>query len=227
MKRILLFISVIVVCGLIYQAKAQDIYLGITGGMNIADMKIMGDGEEQTLNTRNLYGFGGILGLQLNNNFSLQLRPLYLQKGATLDQDQPSPDIDFLMTFLEMNVSLKAVTGNQLRPYVLVGPSLGYLITAEVEADFPGSVLTADIKDISQNMEFGLGIGAGIEYSLGKGYLFLEGRYTFGMNNLNKGGTVEFTVDGTVVASEEVDEEDEYKNRGFQIMAGYALPLSK
>ena len=79
--------------------------------------------------------------------------------------------------------------------------------------------------DISEKVEFGLGIGAGVEFDLGNGMLFIEGRYTFSLNNLNKGGTVELKYDGTVIDTEELSPDDEFMNRGFQIMAGYSLPL--
>jgi len=227
MKRFTFLLVIITLGCLINPVIGQEFYFGVTGGMNLADMKIIGDGEEQTVNPRNLYGIGGILGLQFNKSLSVQLRPLYLKKGGTLDQEQPSLEVDFTMSYLEFDISLKVATGNQFRPYVLAGPSIGFLMTSEAEFEDYGYTLKADLMDISKKIEYGFGIGAGIDYSLRKGFLFLEGRYTFGMNNLNKGGTVEFILDGTVVDTEELDKEDEYKNRGFQIMAGYAFSLGK
>lgn len=227
MKQLPFLLSMIVVLSLVIPATGQEIYIGVTGGMNIADMKITGDGKEQKVDPLNLFGIGGIFGVRFNKNFSLQLRPLYLQKGGTLDQDLPSPDIDFRLLFLELDLSLKAAVGNQLRPYILAGPSIGFLMTAELEFDLAGNIVKADIMDILQKMEYGLGIGAGVEYSIWNGFLFIEGRYTFGLNNLNKGGTVEFKVNGSLAGIEEINKDDEYKNRGFQIMAGFSLPLRK
>jgi hypothetical protein len=227
MKQLPFLFSIFVVLSLIIPATGQDIYLGVTGGMNIADMKITGDGKEQKVDPMNLFGIGGIFGARFNKNFSLQLRPLYIQKGGTLDQDLPSPDIDFRLSFLELDLSLKAAVGNQLRPYILAGPSIGFLMTAEAEAEVSGNTLKADIKNVSKSIEYRLGIGCGIELSLWKGFLFLEGRYQFGLNNLNKGGLVEFKLNGTVVATQTVGADDEYKNRGIQIMAGYAFYLDK
>jgi hypothetical protein len=211
---------------LINPTKAQDFFGGITGGMNIADMKVIGDGEEQTVNQMNLLGIGGTFGVRLNENFAVQMRSIYLQKGGILSQDESSsPDVNFNMSFIEMDLSLKAIHGDQLRPYLLAGPSIGFLLSSEADFDFLGSNLKADVKSISKKIEYGLGIGAGVEYSLWKGFLFLESRYLLGLNNLNKGGSVDFKLNGVVVETENIDEEDEFKNRGFQIMVGYSIPL--
>lgn len=227
MKQFTFLLVIISLGSLINPVKAQEFYCGLTGGMNMADMKIIGDGEEQDVNPLNLLGIGGIFGIRFDNHFSLQLRPLYLQKGGILDQDLPSPDMDFRMSFFELDLSLKAALGNQIRPYVLAGPTLGFLLTAEVETEAAGNVMKADLKDVSQKIEYGLSIGAGIEFSLWKGFLFVEGRYVFGLNNLNKGGPVEFKLNDLVVDTAVVDEEDTYKNRGIQIMAGFAFSLTK
>jgi opacity protein-like surface antigen len=225
MKRLLFLVAMIVVLSLAIPAVGQEYYLGVTGGMNMAKMKITGDGETQNVDALNNLAIGGIFGVKFKDNMSLQLRPLYLQKGGTLTQDAPSPDIDFNMSYLEIDISLKITTGDQLRPYIIAGPSLGFLLSAEIEFDSEGNKITGDIMDISKSTEFSLGVGAGLEYSLGSAFVFLEGRYLFGLNNLNKGGTVEFEYQGMVVGSENISADDEFKNRGFQIMAGLVFPL--
>ena len=228
MKRwIILLSTLIVFFNLAGMARGQEVYFGTTGGLNIADMKITGDGEDQDVNAMNRLGIGGLLGVRFGRHLSLQLRPFYMQKGGTMIQPPPSVDIDFHLSFVELDLTLKAATGNRIRPYVLAGPTLGFLSTAEVEVDAGGNVLKADVKHISKNVEYGLCVGAGVEVPLWLGFLFLEGRYSFGLNNLSKGGTVVFMVDGYVADMEEIDEDDTYKNRGFQFMAGYAISLKK
>jgi opacity protein-like surface antigen len=227
MKRFMFPLSMMISLCLFVPVFGQEAYFGLTGGMNIADMKMTGDGVEQDVDRRNLMGAGGVFGVRFGDHFSLQLRPLYLQKGGTLDQAYPSPDIDFNLSFLQFDVSVKAAVGNRIRPYIMAGPSLGFLLTAEVETEVAGTVLKADVMDVSKKTEYGLGIGAGVELALWKGFLFVEGRYAIGLNNLSKGGTVELKVDGVVADTEEIGPDDQYKNRGFEIMAGYSFPLSK
>ena len=228
MKRwVILLCTTLVLFNLAGMTQGQEVYFGTTGGLNIANMKIIGDGEDQDVSAMNRLGIGGLLGVRFGRHLSLQLRPLYLQKGGTMVQPPPSVDIDFLLSFVELDLTLKAATGKRVRPYVLAGPTLGFLSTAEVEAEVGGDILKADVKDISKKVEYSLCIGAGVEVPLWLGFLFVEGRYSFGLNNLSKGGTVVLMVDGYVADMEEIDEDDEYKNRGFQIMAGYAISLKK
>ena len=132
MTRIPFLFVMLVVLGLVIPSIGQDYYLGVTGGLNLAKMKITGDGEDQNVDGLTLSGVGGIVGLKFKENLSLQLRPLYLQKGGTLKQDN-EPDIDFMMSYLEVDVSLKISTGDKIRPYLIVGPSIGFLMSAEVE----------------------------------------------------------------------------------------------
>lgn len=225
MKCLPFLVSMILVLSLVIPATGQDYYLGVTGGLNLAKMKITGDGEDQNVDGLTLFGVGGIIGLKFKDNMSVQLRPLYLQKGGTLVQDDDSPNIDFLMSYIELDIAIKIWTGDELRPYIIGGPSVGFLLSSEIELDLEGNKVTGDIMDISQKTEFSLGIGAGLEYSIGSSFIFVEGRYLFGMNNLNKGGTVEFVYQGTVIGTENVSSGDEFKNRGFQIMAGVVFPL--
>jgi hypothetical protein len=70
-----------------------------------------------------------------------------------------------------------------------------------------------------------IGLGAGVRFPLGKGSAFLEGRYTFGLSNINKGGTLEFES-GSIAIAEEVEAHDELSTKGFQIMVGFTFPIN-
>ena len=223
-EEITVFIGMLTIVFIVSPVFGQDLYFGMTGGLNRADMNILGDGEEQKVNSQSLWGTGGLIGIKLNNRFSLQIRPLYLKKGGILDLEPPSVDIEFKMAF---DLSVKAVFGKKFRPYILAGPSIGFLTKSEAKAKASGNILKADLKKISRKTEYSLGIGGGFELPLWRGYLFVEERYLFGLNNLNKGGTVIFKLDDVVANTEDIEEEDAYKNRGIQIMAGYTIPLEK
>lgn len=227
MKRMSTWIGVLVMLCAINSASAQGIYLGITGGMNLSDAIITGDGLDQEVDGLSLFGVGGVLGIEFGKHLALQLRPLYLMKGGMLIQDLPAPDIDIRGSVIEIDGSLKFSMGKWLRPYLLAGPTIAFVLNQEAEAELTGVTLEADLRDVMKKVEWGIGLGAGLELALGPGFLFAEGRYVIGLNNLNLGGEVEFTLDGTVIDTDEIDAEDTYKNRGFQIMAGYAIRLGR
>lgn len=212
---------------LVLPVSAQNCYVGVLGGLNFADMDVVGDGEDQEVSSHRVFGAGGVFGIDLNSNFSLQLYPMYLQKGGIMEIDDSDPDIKFNMAFLEMPLFLKAALGKNIRPYVLAGPTFGFLLTSECEAEINDLAIEADLKDITKKLDVGIGLGGGVGFPLWKGSIFLEGRYTFGLNNLNKGGLIAFKADDVIITTHEVNEQDEFKNKGFQIMAGFTLPLGK
>jgi len=82
------------------------------------------------------------------------------------------------------------------------------------------------MKDVTQKIDLGFGLGAGINFLLGNITIFVEGRYTHGLNNLQKGGVVEIKLDSTPIMEITFDKnENKYKNKGFQVMLGVTFPL--
>lgn len=227
MKNLTFLLTIIVALFLTLPSGAQTFNLGVIGGWNSADLTLKNEeGEKQEVNTRNLFGIGGVLGIGINQLVSVELQPMYLQKGGTFLQAAPSPDIDVKSTYLEIPLFLRvAVFREGFQPYFLGGPSFGFLLTSDLEFEAGGLKFQADFKDITQNFEFGLGFGAGIRFPVSSAAFFLEGRYIFGLNNLNKGGTIQLKYQGVVVDEEEFPEEVEFSNKGLQIMAGVTFPL--
>jgi len=220
-----LLITIIVLC-LTLPSHAQTYYLGVIGGWNSADLTVKDpQGEKQEVKGRNVFGVGGVLGIGINQFVSVELQPMYLQKGGTVVQNAPSPDIELKSTYFEIPLFLKVAAFREgFQPYVLGGATFGFLLTSDLEAEIGGFKFKADAKGITKSFEFGLGFGAGIRFPVGSANLFLEGRYIFGMGNLNEGGTIEFKYDD-IVAEEEFDKENEFSNKGLQVMAGVTFPL--
>jgi hypothetical protein len=200
------------------QIHAQKVDFGVIGGINFADMYIKGDGKEQDVASHQLFGMGAILNIHVSRYLSLQANPMYLQKGGTMMQDDPDPDARIKTSFIEVPLFIRADFGKTIRPYVLAGPSFGFLLTSKAEIKFAGYVLEADLKEITRKLATSFSMGTGIEFPLWMGSVFLQGTYTFNLTNLNKGGTFNFMLGNQIVIQEQTEKEDIFKNRGIQII---------
>ena len=222
MKRASLMIVLLLMVALILPVSAQ-VRVGIIGGINFSDME--GTGERE-VSGKTVFGVGGMLDLGLWKDFSLCLEPMYIQKYAIAEEiDIENPAIDVKLAFLECPVFLKYSFGNTIRPYFIAGPAIGYLLSSEMEINLGGITFEANTKEITEKLDIGLGFGGGISISTGPCSVFLEGRYTLGLNNLNKGGVVIASA-GPLHIEGDIPESDKMKNRGVQLMAGISLSLS-
>jgi hypothetical protein len=104
-------------------------------------------------------------------------------------------------------------------------------LSSQAESEYGGAVVgqplqtyRGDLNDVLKNVDFGICLGVGISFSIGNGYLFVEGRYSHGLVDLYQGGKIEWSAgdDSFVV---EANEEAEMYNKGFQVMTGFTFPL--
>ncbi|MBN1780390.1 PorT family protein [bacterium] len=204
--------------------------LGALGGINIATLAGDIDGAEPSSMT--LGAFGAILEMPLGEQFMLCLEPVFIQKGAkykvTAEPDGYDDyyyyfdffdDIEYKInaSYFEIPILLKKPLGSgNAKPYILAGPSLGILSSAEIEISFMGlGGFDIDVKDYCTSFDIGLTFGGGIGLPFGNNILFAECRYTLGLTDIFEGAD-----------DEDLELEDvELKNRGIQIMGGFTFPL--
>ncbi len=103
--------------------------------------------------------------------------------------------------------------------YFYVGPALGICLTSELEEEIEadpdteeilraeGYGGTLDVKGITNNIDFGLAMGGGIDFSAGAGRIILGIRYTLDFIN--------------VIEVEEVTFDN--KNGALSFMLGYGI----
>jgi hypothetical protein len=215
---------------------AAEKYVGIIGGLNFADLSTkITTGAELETNLHVAYGAGVVFGLELRENVFLQLEPQYLTKGGKLLLEEPeesekdstwTPYFDFHFSFIEIPILAKIVFGEDIKRYAFFGPSFGFLLNAEVEAEFEGVAYTADIKETTRRTDFGLLFGTGVSFPVGNGLFFIDGRYATGFANMSKGGQIQFE-NGSRNLFLETSSSDKISNKGFRIMAGYVYPLGE
>jgi len=66
-----------------------------------------------------------------------------------------------------------------------------------------------DIKDDIKSIDFGLAFGGGVSLPMGNNTVFVEGRYSLGLSDIN----------------DDSSDDTEIKTKGIQIMAGITFPL--
>ena len=227
MKKLLLPFVLVFIITFSAPVLAQRTYVGVFGGANFADLKINFANNTITdydVQSRTLFGVGGFFGIYLNDYLSIQLEPMFLEKGGVFTQAS-LPDMRIKSNQLELPLILKAGIGETIRTYFIGGVFLSFVLDATLETELAGISLEGDLTEILNKTEFGAIFGAGISIPLWKGSAFIEGRYALGFTNLNKGGNLNLTDGNLVVAGIQTDPQDEINTMGIQIMFGYQLPL--
>ena len=190
-------------------ASAQ-VHLGVLGGTNLASLNV--DPERGIdLSNRIAFGFGAVLGFELNEYLALQLEPMYLQKGTDFVSD--GVDFNVKLVYLELPVMFKYSIGtNSSKPYLMAGPTIGYNMSAKAKQSLNGFSSEVDIKDDIMRVDFGLGFGAGLSLAMGGNSIFFEARYALGLMNIN--------------GDPGISEDTTFKTKGIQLFTGITFPLA-
>jgi hypothetical protein len=190
---------------------------GVLGGLNIANLST--DPEPSGISLDNLTGFGvgGVFNFEFAGGFSIQAEPMYLQGGAqtTISEQGINVNLKLKVDYISIPVLFAYVfqTGeNQIKPYIYAGPDLGILVSATASGEAGGITADLDIKDSLKTIDFSALFGAGVNIPVGANTIFVEGRYSLGLININNS---EFLSASSVTI----------KTKGIQFFAGIRFPF--
>jgi hypothetical protein len=222
MKKLTFYHSIVFLLVVFSIAYSQP-RLGIIGGLNVSDLKISVETVRDANSIKN-FGCGGILEFKLFDNLLLSLQPMYIQKGAIVQSSEFQPQMEWNMEVLEIPVLLKLDFGDQIRPYFLLGPEVGFILSSEITAEIDDLTLQGDFSPVTRPVDYSLGLGAGINFQLGTATVFFESRYATGLTDLTNGGIFQVSA-GPLILEGTVDPEDEAITKGFQFYTGITIPL--
>ena len=224
MKRTTLILGLVLILGLSQITYGQN-RIGLIGGLNSASMALKIDGETPDITGKKFVGFGAVADFKLRDGIYLSLEPMYIKKGADAVRTDEA-DVNFIikLSYLEIPVLLKKEFGNNVRPYIAAGPVIGYNLSADMEIELSGIALKGDMKHIIKTFDLGFAFGGGVSFPLGGSSVFIEGKYTLGLNNIEKQGSFEVSS-GPLSQTITTDPTDKTKNKGLQLMAGITLPF--
>ncbi|MCH8556551.1 MAG: PorT family protein [Balneolia bacterium] len=188
MKNI--FFTVFVAVGLLFfgsqQANAQqDISFGVKGGISLYNINTSvsagGFSIDETSDRRLGFVLGAYAIVPFHDMFAFQPELLFVQKGgndSNGDDDFFGGDTELILNYIDIPllVRFNVPIETNLNPYLIAGPSVGFLVSATEKFDGESE----DASDFLNSLNFGFNIGAGVNF----GQLNVDLRYEFGLSNI-------------------------------------------
>lgn len=212
MKKLIL--TFIIGFATLLTASAQEVKIGIMGGLNRSRIwhnlhkvsVIDGGSNTERMHYKNGINIGAVANIPLSHKFILQPGLLYSQKGFKgkggfwLSNSEYHTYTDWINTnYVDIPLYLKfRFKSNVDSPYIVGGPGIGgrlnfshYRITRTKDASgqtetrsYYSRTKISESGPFKRRLEAHVSLGAGIEKSFGKHQLAFESRYTLGLTNL-------------------------------------------
>lgn len=156
-------------------ATAASAQIGLIGGFTSSKTTLDVNNLQAELKNVNLYHVGLAYKVEIGNYLAIQPQIAYQVKGASLEENLSSGSASATLASLQTKtgyaeLSLGLQGGVDLlafRPFVLVEPFVGYAVTGNETITSGGAVtsdsINAAVKDAKNKLEYGFGVGGGIE----------------------------------------------------------------
>ena len=200
-------------------AAAQDITLGVKGGLNVSNLSV--DAPEDpdfAFDSQTDFLVGGFAQIGIGSKFALQPEVFYSQNGAKSQSDDPS--IKLNLNYIRVPLLLMARLSSRespMYPILYVGPQVAFETRCQVTGEDDGVSVSFDcdspeLEDALQTKttDFGLVFGGGLEILYSRLTVQLDARYNLGLTNLND------AEDASEVS---------VKSRGWSFMLGLGIPV--
>jgi hypothetical protein len=174
----------------------SQIDLGVKAGLNLADFSGDDLGDSKM---RPSYLAGAYLGIGLGEKFAIQPEVLFVSSGSKFEDG--SDKSTYKLNYISIPIMFKYKIVEMFN--VQAGPQIGILASAKNEIETGGNKTDVDIKDSLKSSDFGLAVGAGLDF----GKFNVSARYCFGLSDISDNGSSDSSV----------------KNTGIQIALGYSL----
>ena len=183
MKKIILFLTMIISTAASFAQDGSPVRFGVKGGINFSNMYTKDVDKENLLLG---YHVGAFLKVPLNNRFAVQPELTYSIKGSELTYDNSfvSGKAKFQLDYIDLDVlAVFNITDNV---NFHVGPYFGFLSNVRIENDSDNGTSYDFENELDKNdfetTDLGLVIGAGLDF----GRISAGARYNYGLKEVGK-----------------------------------------
>ncbi len=177
------------------EANAQFL-IGIQGGSNFAKMDFTNNQEYKFTKVNYNQGFiGGVVIQYLNEKHAgIQGELNFTQRGWSENDTIGDNNLKYNNSFNYLELPMLThvnIGGGKLRGLFNLGPYIAYAISAkksvkDLNTGIESSTDYTFDSNTDNRLDYGLAIGAGMEYRFSFGKFAAEARYTFGLGDFNK-----------------------------------------
>lgn len=188
---------------------AQEVRLGVKGGVNFATLKGDNLGD---IKSRTGFHLGGLVEIPVTERFAVQPEVLYSAQGAEYRESGQEGGVNYSyeyknkLDYISVPIMAKFYVIDGLA--IEAGPQISFLTSSksEYEGTMGGITVSgdSDLDDIS-TIDFSLGAGASYRLPMG---VFFGARYNFGLTNVYDGDNAD---------------DNKIHNNVFQLSAGYSF----
>ena len=216
-KPLLNLLALFVLFSFAVQVHAQSV--GVKAGVNIASWAGDDIFDEDVFSSITGLQFGAVAVLPVSDKFAIQPELLFLQKGFENEIDFLSEKIITTTTLNYLEIPILAritLTEGPTQIFVNAGPSIGLGLGGTIKSE-AGGVEEEEDFDFDENdtnsFDLGLAVGAGVQFEVGPGNLFIDVRYLLGLSGLDD--------------SENEEEQIDAFNRGIGASVGFLFPIGQ
>jgi len=189
MKSKLIFLLLL---GFLVQTSTAQTF-GVKGGINLASMSFSEDMDNSVKSLLGVHA-GPVVEIELQESLCFNTGLLFSVKGAKMEYGNENASTSLNYLEIPLNVAYKFSLGESSNFFVQAGPYLAYALSGKTK--FGDESEDIDFEaDGMKRMDFGLGIGAGIEL----GPIVPSVSYQLGLSNLNDDSEMDGTVKNKVL----------------------------
>ena len=200
-------------------AGAQEVTLGVKGGINVSKLTVDDPSDPDFgFDSRTDFQVGVFAEFALGPKFAIQPEVYYSKNGA--DARSGDPDVKLGLDYIRVPVLLMARLSSReslMYPILYAGPQVAFETACSVSGSTDAASVSVDCDDPSldgglrtKGTDFGLVFGGGFEMLFSRLTVQLDARYNLGLTNLND------TPDSGEVSA---------RSRGWSFLAGFGVPI--
>jgi len=168
--------------------RAQQVFLGLKGGMNSATMTL--DQQGADVGRRKGFHAGAIVEFRATPRFSFQLQGLYSQRGYRLTAVGSDATVkgDYLQIPLLAAFEVPLADASPVALQIFFGPTVALEVKCQVAGTLEGSPVAASCDDLGaqrRKYDYGVMLGGGVGYHLRATTVFLTAAYDYGLRDLD------------------------------------------
>jgi outer membrane protein with beta-barrel domain len=189
------------VVAVVSSAGAQGLGYGVKAGVNLSTFASEGEDGGTPFDIRPGFVGGAFMTWPLPGRLALQPEALFSQKGTSSEDGggKLTQRVEYLEVPVLVSYRLFGAAGRHVSAFA--GPAFGVRLRAKARASFGGDTLEQDIGDEVARTDTAIVVGGSYQ----RGHLLFDGRYGWGLSNIDKSAADDSTV----------------KNRGISLTAGW------